>query len=96
MAFHWISAGSDKAAAAMVIARICFKGWDKEAAIRETLQNGLLCRHPEEMPEREMTRFRQMVEDGLAKTFERRNQLEKYSTAARELEQFQGRQKLHA
>ncbi|MBB6689944.1 hypothetical protein H7B90_00870 [Cohnella xylanilytica] len=96
MSFRWISAGSDKAAAAMVVARICFKGADKEAAIRETLYNGHLCHFPQDIPEREMIRFRMMVEEGLSKTIERRKSIETHSTVARRSEQLQGDQKLHA
>jgi len=76
MQFRWLSPGSDKAAAAMVVARMNCKGMSRGAAIHETLNNGLLCRFPGEMPEREATRFQMMIEDTINKSTKRRQENE--------------------
>mgnify|MGYP001397668064 CR=1 FL=1 len=49
MKFRWISKKAEKAAVTMAYCRVMCRGLTIEDAVRETLANGLHCRHPEEI-----------------------------------------------
>jgi hypothetical protein len=94
--FRWIKHDSDRAAAAMVVARVCCKGMSIDRAIHETLHNGLLCHFPDDMPDREVTRFRLIVDEHIQKSNERRKENERNEIASSRTGIFQGREKLRA
>jgi hypothetical protein len=73
--FRWIKPESDRAAAAMVVARVCCKGMSIDRAIDETLI-GSLCENPNMMSDDARQRFRTLVEEKLNNSIKRRQEYE--------------------
>jgi hypothetical protein len=63
MKFRWLSKRSEQAAVTMAYARVMCRGMAVEDAIRETLANGLHCRHPEEIAPGTFARLCRAVEE---------------------------------
>jgi hypothetical protein len=63
MKFRWLSKKAEKAAITMAYARVMCRGMTIEDAVRETLANGLHCRHPEEIAPGTFARLCRAVEN---------------------------------
>jgi hypothetical protein len=94
--FRWIKPGSDSAAAAMVVARVCCKGMRIEQAIEDTLELGGHCNNPNMMSDDQRNRFRMLVEEKLNNSIKRRQEYERNEITSPSFGIFQGREKLHA
>lgn len=94
--FKWVKPDSDRAAAAMVVARICFKGMKIEYAIENTLVLGGHCNNPHLISDDQRQRFRMLVEEKLNNSIKRRQEYEEYAIASSRSQLFQGSERLHA
>jgi len=79
--FAWKKSDSDRAAAAMAVARICFKGMKLDYAIENTLVLGGHCDNPHLISDEQRQRFRQLVEEKLNNSIKRRQEYENASIA---------------
>jgi hypothetical protein len=79
--FKWIKGDSDKAAVAMVVARVCCKGMSVERAIDDTLVLGGHCNNSNMISDDARLRFRMLVEEKLNISIKRRQEYERNEIA---------------
>jgi hypothetical protein len=79
--FKWVKPDSDRAAAAMVVARICCRGMSIDRAIDDTLVLGGHCDNPNMISDDARLRFRMLVEEKLNNSIKRRQEYERNEIA---------------